>query len=81
MTQRQAHFLAIKLDLARSHGDIRTHLTGTRAVGVLKLNQPKMLNALSFGVFKEIGQAIDVLKPTTQSRQRRYRRCARCGRR
>ena len=31
-------------------------LTETRgAVGILKLNRPKMLNALSFGVFKEIG--------------------------
>lgn len=29
------------------------------AVGILQLNRPKMLNALSFGVFKEIGQAID----------------------
>jgi enoyl-CoA hydratase len=29
------------------------------AVGILKLNRPKMLNALSFGVFKEIGRAID----------------------
>jgi enoyl-CoA hydratase len=29
------------------------------AVGILQLNRPKMLNALSFGVFKEIGRAID----------------------
>jgi len=29
------------------------------AVGVLQLNRPKMLNALSFDVFKEIGRAID----------------------
>lgn len=29
------------------------------AVGILQLNRPKMLNALSFDVFKEIGRAID----------------------
>src|SRR5262245_62753627 len=29
------------------------------AIGVLQLNRPKMLNALSFGVFKEIAHAID----------------------
>ena len=28
------------------------------AVGILKLNRPKMLNALSFGVFREIAAAI-----------------------
>jgi len=32
------------------------------AVGVVKLNRPKMLNALSFGVFKEIAAAIDELE-------------------
>ncbi len=38
-------------------------LTETKgAVGILKLNRPKMLNALSFGVFKEIGQAIDAFE-------------------
>ncbi|MBN9002887.1 MAG: enoyl-CoA hydratase, partial [Rhizobiales bacterium] len=31
------------------------------AVGLLRLNRPKMLNALSFGVFKEIAAAIDEL--------------------
>jgi enoyl-CoA hydratase len=38
-------------------------LTETKGpVGILKLNRPKMLNALSFGVFKEIGQAIDAFE-------------------
>ena len=32
------------------------------AVGIIRLNRPKMLNALSFGVFKEIGQAIDAFE-------------------
>jgi enoyl-CoA hydratase len=32
------------------------------AVGVITLNRPKMLNALSFGVFKEIATAIDQLE-------------------
>jgi enoyl-CoA hydratase len=32
------------------------------AVGVIRLNRPKMLNALSFGVFREIGAAIDDLE-------------------
>ena len=32
------------------------------AVGVITLNRPKMLNALSFGVFKEIAAAIDDLE-------------------
>jgi enoyl-CoA hydratase len=32
------------------------------AVGILKLNRPKMLNALSFGVFREIAAAIDDLE-------------------
>src|SRR6202451_4341656 len=32
------------------------------AVGVVTLNRPKMLNALSFGVFKEIAAAIDQLE-------------------
>ena len=32
------------------------------AVGIIKLNRPKMLNALSFGVFKEIAVAIDELE-------------------
>ncbi len=32
------------------------------AVGLLRLNRPKMLNALSFGVFKEIAAAIDDLE-------------------
>jgi enoyl-CoA hydratase len=34
----------------------------TGAVGVLRLNRPKMLNALSFGVFGEIKVAIDDLE-------------------
>ena len=29
------------------------------AVGVITLNRPKMLNALSFGVFREIAAAVD----------------------
>src|SRR3989440_6419824 len=33
-----------------------------RAVGIVTLNRPKMLNALSFGVFKEIALAIDDLE-------------------
>ncbi len=32
------------------------------AVGILRLNRPKMLNALSFGVFREIAVAIDELE-------------------
>jgi enoyl-CoA hydratase len=32
------------------------------AVGILRLNRPKLLNALSFGVFREIGAAIDDLE-------------------
>ncbi len=32
------------------------------AVGILRLNRPKMLNALSFGVFREIAVAIDNLE-------------------
>jgi enoyl-CoA hydratase len=32
------------------------------AVGVIRLNRPKMLNALSFGVFREIAAAIDDLE-------------------
>ena len=32
------------------------------AVGIIKLNRPKMLNALSFGVFREIAAAIDALE-------------------
>src|SRR5256884_4543655 len=32
------------------------------AAGVIGLNRPKMLNALSFGVFKEIAAAIDDLE-------------------
>src|SRR5206468_3484861 len=32
------------------------------AVGIITLNRPKMLNALSFGVFREIGAAIDDLE-------------------
>jgi enoyl-CoA hydratase/carnithine racemase len=32
------------------------------AVGIIQLNRPKMLNALSFGVFKEIARAVDVLE-------------------
>ena len=29
------------------------------AVGIITLNRPKMLNALSFGVFREIAAAVD----------------------
>ena len=32
------------------------------AVGIVRLNRPKMLNALSFGVFREIAAAIDDLE-------------------
>src|ERR1700740_3675745 len=32
------------------------------AVGILTLNRPKLLNALSFGVFREIAAAIDDLE-------------------
>src|SRR5260370_7187496 len=32
------------------------------AVGVITLNRPKMLNALSFGVFSEIAAAVDDLE-------------------
>src|SRR3977135_1733305 len=35
---------------------------GRGAVGVITLNRPKMLNALSFGVFREIAAAIDDLE-------------------
>lgn len=32
------------------------------AVGIIRLNRPKMLNALSFGVFREIAAAVDALE-------------------
>src|SRR4051812_4314079 len=32
------------------------------AVGIVRLNRPKMLNALSFGVFSEIAAAVDDLE-------------------
>jgi len=32
------------------------------AVGVIRLNRPKLLNALSFGVFQEIAAAVDDLE-------------------
>jgi enoyl-CoA hydratase len=32
------------------------------AVGIVRLNRPKMLNALSFGVFREIAKALDGLE-------------------
>src|SRR5580704_4570810 len=32
------------------------------AVGIIKLNRPKLLNALSFGVFREIAAAVDDLE-------------------
>src|ERR1700746_2599834 len=32
------------------------------AVGIITLNRPKMLNALSFGVFREIASAVDDLE-------------------
>src|SRR6202167_5242622 len=32
------------------------------AVGIITLNRPKMLNALSFGVFREIAVAVDTLE-------------------
>ncbi|UWU74423.1 enoyl-CoA hydratase [Bradyrhizobium huanghuaihaiense] len=35
---------------------------GKGAVGIVKLNRPKMLNALSFGVFREIAAAVDDLE-------------------
>jgi len=31
----------------------------SNGVGIIRLNRPKMLNALSFGVFREIGAAVD----------------------
>lgn len=34
-------------------------------VGLIRLNRPKMLNALSFGVFAEIGAAVDELEADT----------------
>src|ERR1700756_4290389 len=36
------------------------------AVGVITLNRPKMLNALSFGVFREIAKAVDALEPNAE---------------
>ena len=35
-------------------------------VGIITLNRPKMLNALSFGVFKEIATAVDALENDDQ---------------
>jgi enoyl-CoA hydratase len=35
------------------------------AVGIIRLNRPKMLNALSFGVFREIAAAVDDLESDT----------------
>src|SRR4029077_19863420 len=35
---------------------------GKGAVGIITLNRPKMLNALSFGVFREIAAAVDDLE-------------------
>src|SRR4030088_1272501 len=32
------------------------------AVGIITLNRPKLLNALSFGVFREIAAAVDELE-------------------
>src|ERR1700682_4176945 len=32
------------------------------AVGIITLNRPKLLNALSFGVFREIAAAVDDLE-------------------
>ena len=29
------------------------------AIGIIRLNRPKMLNALSFGVFREIAAAVE----------------------
>ena len=40
------------------------------AVGIITLNRPKMLNALSFGVFREIAAAVDDLEADDRSRQR-----------
>jgi enoyl-CoA hydratase len=37
------------------------------AVGIITLNRPKMLNALSFGVFREIAARSTISKPTTRS--------------
>src|SRR6185369_10642939 len=36
------------------------------AVGIITLNRPKMLNALSFGVFREIAAAVDDLEADDQ---------------
>src|ERR1700745_3288329 len=35
---------------------------GKGAVGIITLNRPKLLNALSFGVFREIAAAVDDLE-------------------
>ena len=37
------------------------------AVGIITLNRPKMLNALSFGVFREIARAVDALESDEQA--------------
>ncbi|HEY3893127.1 MAG TPA: enoyl-CoA hydratase/isomerase family protein, partial [Bradyrhizobium sp.] len=39
---------------------------GKGAVGVITLNRPKLLNALSFGVFREIAAAVDDLEADDQ---------------
>ena len=44
----------------RTFENIIVETNGT--VGVITLNRPKMLNALSFGVFREIAAAVDDLE-------------------
>ena len=45
------------------HIIVESHIVeGGGAVGIIKLNRPKMLNALSFGVFREIAAAVDDLE-------------------
>src|SRR5260370_1122777 len=44
----------------RTFENITVEIKGT--VGVITLNRPKMLNALSFGVFREIAAAVDDLE-------------------
>jgi enoyl-CoA hydratase len=45
------------------HIIVESHIVeGHGAVGIIRLNRPKMLNALSFGVFREIAAAVDDLE-------------------
>ena len=44
------------------------------AVGIITLNRPKVLNALSFGVFREIAAAVDDLEADPAQVPRQFRR-------